>query len=265
MAGDPPLNQVVTRTWEAGARGEHGGVTWSAGLFRSDNRDDILFVMSDQTGFGYFKNFGETRRQGFDLSASRKVGRLTFGTGYTLLAATYESEETVNGESNSSNVSAENGAPGLDGAIEIGPGARIPLIPRHLFKAYVEVQLPSHVSLDVDLVAVSSSYARGNENNRHEADGTYYLGSGSTPGYAVVNLGATYRLKPWMQIVAQITNLFDRRYYTAAQLGALGFTTGGAFIARPFPAVNGEFPLRHATFYAPGAPVRVWIGTRFKF
>ena len=144
MAGDPPLDQVVTRTWEAGARGEHRGVTWSAGLFRSDNRNDILFVMSDQTGFGYFRNFGETRRKGFDLSASRQLGRLTVGTGYTFLAATYESEETVNGESNSSNDRAEDGAPGLEGAIEIDPGDHIPLIPRHQFKAYAEVQLSSN-------------------------------------------------------------------------------------------------------------------------
>ena len=221
--------------------------------------------MSDQTGFGYFRNFGETRRKGFDLSASRQLGRFTVGTGYTFLAATYESEETVNGESNSSNDRAEDGAPGLEGAIEIDPGDRIPLIPRHQFKAYAEVQLSSNASLDIDLVAVSSAYARGNENNRHQADGTYYLGPGSSPGYSVVNLGATYRLRPWMQIVAQITNLFDRRYYTAAQLGALGFTNTGAFVARPFPAVGGEFPLRHATFYAPGAPIRMWIGTRFRF
>ena len=176
MAGDPPLDQVVTRTWEAGARGEHRGVSWSAGLFRSDNRNDILFVMSDQTGFGYFRNFGETRRKGFDLSASRQFGRLTVGTGYTFLAATYESEETVNGESNSSNDRSEDGAPGLEGAIEIDPGDHIPLIPQHQFKAYAEVQVSSNASLDIDLVAVSSAYARGNENNRHQADGTYYLG-----------------------------------------------------------------------------------------
>ena len=62
-----------------------------------------------------------------------------------------------------------------------------------------------------------------------------------------------------MQIVAQINNLFDRRYYTAGQLGALGFTDSGAFIARPVPAANGDFPVRHATFYATGAPVRMWV------
>ena len=89
MAGDPPLDQVVTRTWEAGARGAYRGVSWSAGLFRSDNHDDILFVLSGQTGFGYFTNFGETRRQGLELGAHSQLGRVTIGAGYTLLSATY--------------------------------------------------------------------------------------------------------------------------------------------------------------------------------
>ena len=44
MAGDPPLDQVVARTWEAGrARAAERSVHWSAGWFRADNRDDILF------------------------------------------------------------------------------------------------------------------------------------------------------------------------------------------------------------------------------
>ena len=81
----------------------------------------------------------------------------------------------------------------------------------------------------------------------------------------IVNLGVGYRLTQWMQLVAQVTNLFDRTYYTAGQLGPLGFTDTGAFIARPLPAIDGEFPVRHSTFVAPGAPARMWIGTRFKF
>ena len=157
---------------------QHRGVNWSAGLFRADNRDDILFVMSDQTGFGYFRNFGETRRQGLELSASSRLGRVTFGGGYTFLAATYESEESVNGESNSTNDAAEEGEPGLEGAIAIEPGDRIPLIPRHCSRPTRTCRWASNASLDVDVVAVSSSYARGNENNQHEPDGTYYLGPG---------------------------------------------------------------------------------------
>jgi outer membrane receptor protein involved in Fe transport len=265
MAGDPPLRQVVTRTWEAGARGDYRGSTWSAGVFRADNRDDILFVLSDQTGFGFFRNFGETRRQGLELAGHRRIGPITVGGGYTYLAATYQSEEVVNGESNSRNDAALDGERGLEGAIAIEPGHHLPLIPRHMFKSYVHAGLGSKLSLDVDLLTVSGSYARGNENNQHEPDGVYYLGPGSTAGYAVVNLGGAYRLTPRVELLAQITNLFDRRYHTAAQLGPLAFTDAGAFIARPLPPVDGEFPVRHSTFYAPGAPLRAWVGTRVKF
>jgi hypothetical protein len=68
-----------------------------------------------------------------------------------------------------------------------------------------------------------------------------------------------------LQLFAQINNLLDHHYYTAAQLGPTGFTAAGTFIARPLPAVGGEFPVVHATFYAPGAPATVWGGVRFKF
>ena len=265
MAGDPPLEQVVTRTLETGARGNYRGLSWSAGVFRASNDNDILFVMSDQTGFGYFRNFGQTRRKGLELGVHHRVGPVTFGSGYTFLSATYESEETVNGESNSSNDEAEEGEPGLEGNIHIVPGDRLPLVPQHMFKAYADVEIGPRLSVGVDLLAVSGSLARGNENSRHEADGTYYLGDGSSPGYAIVNLSGRYRVTGWLQIVGQINNLFDRRYYTAAQLGPFGFTDSGAFIARPLPPIDGEFPLRHSTFYAPGAPIRAWVGTRLTF
>ena len=62
----------------------------------------------------------------------------------------------------------------------------------------------------------------------------------------------------------QITNLFDREYYTASLLGPTGFTGNGSFIARPLPAVGGEFPIQHATFYAPGAPRMIWVGLRYQ-
>ena len=265
MAGDPPLDQVVTRTFEAGVRGERGRLNWHGGFFRARNDDDILFVTSDQTGFGYFRNFGETRRQGIELGADTQLGRVSLGAGYTFLEATFQSEETVNGESNASNDEAVSGEPGLEGVIEIEPGDRMPLVPRHMIKVFANVRVTSAFTVDVDLIGVSSSLARGNENNLHEPDGTYYLGPGDSPGYAVVNLSGRYALTRWLQIVGQINNLFDRRYYTASQLGATGFTDSETFIARPLPPINGEFPVRHSTFYAPGAPIRGWIGTRFTF
>jgi outer membrane receptor protein involved in Fe transport len=265
MAGDPPLKQVVAKTWEAGIRGHYRGVEWHAGAFRAGNHDDILFVTSEQTGFGYFKNFGETRRQGFDLGTQTQLGRVTVGGGYTYLRATFESEETLNGEGNSTSDAALAGEPGIEGAIEVGPGDRLPLTPAHLFKAFADLQVSRRLGIDVDVTATSGSYARGNENNRHEPDGTYYLGPGTIDGYAVTNLGARFEVTRWLQLIGQVNNLFDRQYSTAAQLGPAGFSPAGTFAARPLPAIDGEFPVRQTTFLAPGAPIRAWLGTRIRF
>ena len=171
----------------------------------------------------------------------------------------------MDGSGNSTNDAALAGGKGLDGTIQIQPGDRIPLIPRHMFKAFADLQATTKLSVDLGLVAVSSSYARGNENNLHQPDGMYYLGPGSSPGYAVVNVGARYQVHRRLQLFAQVNNLFDRHYYTAAQLGTTGFTAGGTFIARPFPAVGGEFPLQRGTFFAPGAPRAAWGGIRIRF
>ena len=248
MAGDPPLEQVVTRTFEVGVRGGGPRLAWQAGLFNAINRDDILFVADNQAGFGYFKNFGKTRRRGLELGANGNPGAWMVGAYYTWLDATYRSGETVDGSSNSSH----DGAPGEEGTIAIAPGERLPLVPRHLFKLSVDYAVTPGFALGGGILATSGSTARGNENGRHQPDGTYYLGPGRSAGYVVANLGATLQLAPRWQLAARISNLFDTRYNTAAQLGATGFDGNGNFVARPF-AGNTE-ALRHATFYAPGAP-----------
>ncbi len=267
LASDPPLSQVVTGTWEAGLRGKmERNVTWNLGAFRAENRNDILFVASEQTGSGYFKNFGKTRRQGVQASVDGRIGRVSAGLDYTYLDATYQSTETVDGSANNTSDSALGGLPGVDGVITIHRGNRIPLVPKHTGKAFVNIQATSKLVVDAGLVAASSSYARGNENNAYQADGKYYLGPGVSPGYAVVNLAAHYDLTKRLQLAVQMDNLLDRHYYTAAQLAATGFTAQGTFIARPFPAFStGDFPIQHAAFFAPGAPRRAWVELRIKF
>ena len=191
--------------------------------------------------------------------------RLNLGGGYTFLDATYQSAETVNGHSNSANDKALAGALGIEGNIHITPGNHIPLIPQHLLKSYISLQATKRFSVDLNFVGVSSSYARGNENNLSRPDGRYYLGPGTSPGYGVVNLGARYQLHRRAELFLRINNLLDHRYYSGAQLGPTGFTANGNFIARPFPAINGEFPIVRATFYAPGAPIGAWGGVRLTF
>jgi len=262
MAGDPPLDQVVTRTFETGVRGVAGGtVAWNLGLFRADNRDDIMFVAADTSGFGYFKNFGKTRRQGAELAVTSRLGAFDLGANYTFLDATYRSAEEVLGAGNSSNAEG----PGFEGTIDVESGDRIPLTPRHIFKAFGEWRIAPQFSANVDLISIAGSYARGNENNKHEPDGQFYIGPGRTGGYSVVNLGAEYRPAPAMKIFAQVNNVFDRQYYTGAQLGSTGFDAAGNFVARPFngPVVDGERPLQGSTFVAPGAPRAYWFGVRY--
>jgi len=261
MAGDPPLDQVVTRTVELGVRGGTARLQWNAGLFNAVNRDDILFVADNQAGFGYFKNFGKTRRRGLELGMAANLGKLTVGVHYTWLDATYQSRETVDGSSNSSNDSALAGVPGVDGTIAINQGDRIPLIPRQLFKLSLDYAATPGLTLTGGVIATSSALARGNENSGHLADGVFYTGQGESAGYVIANLGATLQLTPRWQLAANVSNLFDTRYNTAAQLGAAGFDSNGNFVARPFAGNNDA--LRHSTFYAPGAPRLFTLSLRY--
>ena len=275
LDADPPLQQVVTATWEAGLRGKPEisflpNLNWNVGAFRADNRNDILFVSSVVLGTGYFQNFAKTRREGVDADVNGRFGRVTWGLDWTLLSATYQSTETVDGSANNTSDSALSGYPGLSGNIYIHPGNRIPLIPKQTGKAYLDYQATSKLAFDLNEVAVSSSYARGNENNAYKADGVYYLGPGVSPGYAITHFRAHYDLTKRLQLALQIDNLFNSKYYTAAQLANTALTSQGAFQSNPFPAYEsgpfaGSAPVPSATFFSPGAPRRAWVELKVRF
>ena len=70
LVADPPLQQVVSKTVEAGLRGTHdfgagiGKLDWKLGAYRTTNSNDILNIADPVLqGFGYFQNVGSTRRQ----------------------------------------------------------------------------------------------------------------------------------------------------------------------------------------------------------
>jgi outer membrane receptor protein involved in Fe transport len=267
LAGDPPLKKVVTTTWEAGIRGKlEQNLSWTLGAFRGENRNDILFVASQQTGSGYFQNFAKTRRDGFQANVDGHFRRVDGGIDYTFLSATYQSTEALDGTANNSSDLALAGYPGLGGIITVHPGNRIPLVPQGTGKAFADYRVTSKLVFNASLIANSSAYARGNENNAYRPDGKYYLGPGYSAGYAIVNIAAHYDVTRRIQLRGQVDNLFDRHYASAAQLGITGFTSQGTFIARPYPAyASGDYPLQSATFYAPGAPRRAWVELRAKF
>jgi outer membrane receptor protein involved in Fe transport len=275
FSSDPPLQQVVNDSWEAGVRGTPElpfarNLHWNAGAFRGENHNDILFVSSVLLGTGYFQNFARTLREGFDADAGGQIGSVTWGLDYTFLSATYQSTEAVNGQANNTSDTALAGYPGLNGNIYVHPGDRIPLIPKHTGKAWLVYQATKKLVFDLDEIAISSSYARGNENNAYQPDGVYYLGPGVSPGYAVTNFRAHYDFTKWLQLGVQVDNLFDRHYYTAAQLANTAYTAQGTVETTPFPAYvvgpyAGSAPAESVTFFAPGAPRRAWVDLILSF
>ncbi|MDA0670865.1 MAG: TonB-dependent receptor [Proteobacteria bacterium] len=114
MADDPPLDDIVSKTYEAGASGRLTGDTkWNAAIYHAMNHDDIHFINNNaQNGLGYFDNIGRTRRDGLDLGVSGKglFGSDLFGLGnkiswsgsYGYVNATYDSNLELVADANTS-------------------------------------------------------------------------------------------------------------------------------------------------------------------
>ena len=267
LVSDPPLKQVVSRTLEVGIRSnEIGTLHWSADYFFGQNYNDLLFVASEQTGFGYFLNFGKTRRDGMELELAEDWERWSMGGNYTFLNATYQSSQSIDGGSNSTNDSALAGMPGIDDDIHIIPGNFLPQVPRNIFKIYGQYRPSSKLTTEMDILAIGSSFARGNENNLDQPDGVFYLGSGKSAGYGIANLGARYQVVPHIELFVQLNNLLDKHYSTGSQLGTTPFDNNDRFVARPFGTPygtsDGEIPIRSSSFLAPGAPFNIYGGLK---
>jgi outer membrane receptor protein involved in Fe transport len=255
LASDPFLEQVVARTLEIGVRGRlAGGTRWNAGAFRTTNRDDILFV-GTSTSAGYFTNFGKTRREGIELGLAGEGGAFDWQVNYTWLRATFQSRACVVAENNST---AEADASCGDDQIRVERGDHIPGLPEHSLKLALNWRASEALRLGADVVAYSSQYVRGNENNRHQPDDEYQ-GRGKLSGYAVLNLNANYRLGGGWTLFARIDNVFDRRY-----------ASGGALAENPFTGAGNAFATdpdtwRSEQFVAPGTPRAGWVGVRYRW
>ncbi|MEQ1883173.1 MAG: TonB-dependent receptor, partial [Burkholderiales bacterium] len=170
LASDPFLQQVVARTWEAGLRGRAAdGINWNLSAFRSVNKDDIIFV-STSAAAGFFTNFGETMRQGIEAGFSAALGRATIDLSYGYTKATFESTACLLVENNSTRGTATQCA--SDDEILVSTGDTIPGVPEHSVKVGVSFPIAENWSAGVTGLYFSRQYARGNENNQHQA-GTF--------------------------------------------------------------------------------------------
>lgn len=261
MQADPYLAQVVTQTLEAGARGRAGKLRWNATLFSAGNRDDILFI-GTSTSQGYFTNVGRTRRAGIELGAATDIGPVSLRADYGYVKATYRSAACLLAENNSSRgQTAECTGGGQDDEILVQAGNRIPGIPLHSLKLGADWRTHADWTLSADVVAYSSLFLRGNENNAHQP-GTFsdrigggprsFLGAGTAPGHAVLNLAARVKLDKRWRLSARVNNALDKHYATAGALAENPFNAAGVF------QTNSNDWTRES-FFAPGAPRSLFI------
>ncbi len=259
MAGDPPLEKVVAKTFEAGMRGNiTPNVKWSTALYRTENHNDIQFIATNATnGMGYFDNVGKTRRQGLDANLAGRTGKFSWNAGYSYLKATYQTDGIEF-------ISEGNSEANEDGVITVNKGDRLANLPSHAFKLRMQYAMTPNWTVGSNVNAFSSVYMRGNENNAHDANGENAEGeqiaaSGKVKGYAVVNMDTRYKFNNsgW-QVFAKASNVFNKKYATGGMLGENWFEVDNG-VASFSGSGEGD------RMVMIGAPRAAWIGMRYDF
>ena len=244
FTGDPPLQPVIARTLSAGLRGAPGGghLRWNVSPYYSRVSHDILTIFTHGSSQGYFANVPKTVRKGVDLGVGGDLGKFEWQANYSYVDATYGApfeEQAV-----------DNSSADADGVIHVRSGDRMPGIPRNLFTLAAEYHWTPRWSFGGNLRAYSSQYATGDEDNQDR--------HGPVPGYAVVDLDLHYRPSPRLSFFAQVTNVFNRRYFVSGQLSRNVFDT-------PDRLIDATGPGTSTLFVAPGSPRAGFVGLRYEF
>ena len=233
FVSDPPLEQIVAATWEAGMRWGRGRVNLTTSAYSTTAADDIIFVSSGTLrGEGHFENIERTIRRGVEASINYDVrDRLSAFATYTLQKATFGTDLVV----------ASQFHPLAEGAeIPVAEGSTLPGVPTHTAKFGVAGTITRDLHLAVTVRAQSGQYVRGDEGNLLPA----------MPGFAVADVQARHRLTDRVAVVGELRNLFDARYHTFGVLGDASLI---------------DDDLEHERFYSPGPPRGAWLGLEVKF
>jgi iron complex outermembrane receptor protein len=235
LISDPPLKQVVSYTYEAGLRGSEFGekLKWNVGAYRTISKDDIINVASQISGFGFFQNAAETRRQGIEAGLTYKEDRWSAYTNYAFVDATFQTPLTLSSPSNP--------AADSDGNIFVVAGDHIPAIPQHRLKVGFEYSIRRPWTVGADLNAIGSQYLIGDQSNQNP----------KVPAYWVVNLHSSYKINKNVEVFGVVQNLFNQHYYAA---GSFFDTQGISFLAFNDPRT-----------FLPGMPLAAYAGIRATF
>jgi outer membrane receptor protein involved in Fe transport len=240
LQSDPYLKPVRSTSAELGLRWKAPGQSLTLSVFRIDNRDDIVFgSVSATSQLGYFRNFPRTRHDGLDLAWEASTGAWSWQAAFSLLDATYQAADTLRmGDRN----------------IAVTPGTRMAGLPRQTVKLALDWQAAAALSLGADVQSLSRRGVLGNEDSRIE-DGAEERVDLALPGYAVLNLRASWKPAPGWELFARVGNATDRRYASYGALAETVFDAQGVYTGDE----------RAALFVAPGSPRSVQVGARLAF
>ena len=233
---DPPLEQVVAKSYEFGFRGNFWNelvqsVNWRIGGFHTTNEDDIIFISTGgvSANEGFFDNIGETERRGLELGLDGEWERLNWFLNYSYIEATFESPFSASSPNN----------PFADGndEIQVRPGDDIPGIPDHNLKFGANFAVTPKLSIGGDVIFNTGVFLRGDEANLLD----------KTDDYAVVNLVGNYKVSKTFSVFARVNNLFDSDYETFGLLGEPD-------------EIPGFENFENNRFLGPGAPISGFVG-----
>lgn len=228
---DPPLDQVVAQSFEAGFRGSYAGIRHRLGYFHTTNHDDIIFQTTGRAT-GLFANVDETVRQGIEAAVAGSWRAFDWSMSYSYIEAEFGSDFLA--------LSPAHDFANENGEIQVSDGDRIPGIPEHQFKLGGDYNFAIGLRLGFDLIVNSDQVLRGDESNQLD----------ELDGYALVNLRASYRLDERVSLFVRVTNLFDTEYENFGLLGEdPSEVIGGLNDTRP-------------RFLGAGAERGVWAGIR---
>lgn len=232
---DPPLDDVTAVGAELGARGRAGALAYAVGVFRTVNRNDILFQTTGRST-GLFANVDRTLRTGFEASLSGRRGTLEWLAAYSRVDAAFGDRFTA--------LSPNHDFADEEGGIQVERGDRIPGVPRSQFKLAADWQATPSLALGLDVVSSGGQALRGDESN--QLDGV--------DGHTTVGLRASYRINGRFEAFALVSNVFDARYET---FGLLGEDPGELGL----PVVE-DFTV--PVFLGPAPPRAAFVGLRFR-
>ncbi len=233
---DPPLDDVVAKSFEFGARGFIQELAYTVGVFHTLNKDDILFQTTGRST-GLFANVDETRRAGFESSLRGQRQALSWLLAYSYVDASFEDDFQA--------LSPNHEFADAEGEISVSSGDRIPGIPQHQFKLSSDYRFFDGLSIGLDVLSNGNQVLRGDESNQLN----------EISGYTTLNLRARYKVNDKFEIFAKLENLFDREYES---FGLLGEEPAELRV----PIIEN---LSNPIFLGAGAPRAGFIGLRYKF